>query len=707
MTGNTITAREIADKLGVTKRTINRRSEDEDWPHENGGNRAKHFFISSLPEDLRLAILIARAKASNIPAITRNLPTPVGSPELTNQQNRIGLAWADLLRAYATEKERAKAVAGESVVDTAKLFMAGYNTGQLLPGVFKILGEASWKTTEAKLNQFRQANHNYMVLAPKWGNRKGQHKVTDEEFNRLLAFALHPNRLRVAEISRLTKLVLKKRGIPSPSHEATLRRALIDWKDTHYDQWVFCREGGKALNDKCLPYIERDAGLLDVGDVLVADGHPLNFKCLNPNTGKPCRATMLMWYDWASCYPVGWEIMPTENVQAIAAGLRRAILTIGKMPKVVYLDNGRAFKAKVFTSKDIDFEEAGFYGMFARLGIETTFAWPYNAQSKTVERFFGTFNELERLMPTYTGASIQDKPAHMRRNEKLHRKMHEKKYGGWVPTIKETNQIIAAWVQEYAQRPHRGIKGLCPGEVLKAGCGPGIDEKALRHLMMSMEVKQVNRNGIRLFGRNYYDPALYGYQKRVMIRYDIEDLSKIYIYDETGSTLICEADVVMPVHPMAKLTGKKEDMDFVKTGIKQKLALKKNTEREARAYIEDAPTLVAIPEKTIIEHRTSNTEHRITTKPQPLPRAEAERINAAAAKMKVVELHPKTENPIYMNDPDRYEALMERECAGETLSLDNMVFMRYFEQTDLYKEFKERFDFLQEIWLSKEEELPQ
>jgi putative transposase len=108
---------------------------------------------------------------------------------------------------------------------------------------------------------------------------------------------------------------------------------------------------------------------------------------------------------------------------------------LGKAPKVAYLDNGKAFKAKVFTDKNVDFEEAGFYGMFARLGIEAMFAWPYNAQSKVVERFFGTFNEVERLMPTYTGASIQDKPAHMMRNERLHKELHKKRYGAGCPRL--------------------------------------------------------------------------------------------------------------------------------------------------------------------------------------------------------------------------------------------------------------------------------
>ena len=387
------TAQDLATALGKTDRAIRKRAKKENWPHDIGPKGAKKFRLTDLPPDIQKALAEKDAvPVSLIPelapeaqltaykklSIYNNDRVPVGSPELTEWQNRIGLAWADFLRAYIIEKNRAKA-AKESVVQAAKLFVKGYNTGQLLPSIFEILGETSWKTAEAKLKKFRQGNYDYTVLAPRWGNRRGQRKVTDEEFNTLLSFALHPNRLRISEVIRVTKLSLRKRYLPSPSSEATLRRALEDWRKAHYDQWVFCREGEKGLMDKCLPYIERDASLLDVGEVLVADGHVLNFQVLHPFTGKPCRVAMVMWYDWASCYPVGWEIMPTENVQSIAAGLRHAILTLGKMPKVAYLDNGKAFKARIFTSTDIDFEEAGFYGMFARLGIETIFAWPYMA----------------------------------------------------------------------------------------------------------------------------------------------------------------------------------------------------------------------------------------------------------------------------------------------------------------------------------------
>ena len=53
----------------------------------------------------------------------------------------------------------------------------------------------------------------------------------------------------------------------------------------------------KALRDKVMPYISRDIAKLEVGDVLVADGHRLALKCINLFTSKPCRLILIRYLD--------------------------------------------------------------------------------------------------------------------------------------------------------------------------------------------------------------------------------------------------------------------------------------------------------------------------------------------------------------------------------------------------------------------------
>ena len=125
-------------------------------------------------------------------------------------------------------------------------------------------------------------------------------------------------------------------------------------------KWILAREGEKALKDKVSPFIVRNASLLKAGQVLVADGHTLNFQVINPFTGKPCRATLLGFLDWKSGGLVGYDIMLEECTQNIASALRNAILNMNHIPEFVYQDNGRAFKSKFFNG-DKKFEELEDY----------------------------------------------------------------------------------------------------------------------------------------------------------------------------------------------------------------------------------------------------------------------------------------------------------------------------------------------------------
>lgn len=65
---------------------------------------------------------------------------------------------------------------------------------------------------------------------------------------------------------------------------------------------------------------------------------------------------------------------------------------LGKFPRVVYIDNGKAFRAEFF-EKTPDFNQAGISGLYTALGCEVVHAWSYHGQSKPIERFSG----LERV----------------------------------------------------------------------------------------------------------------------------------------------------------------------------------------------------------------------------------------------------------------------------------------------------------------------
>lgn len=245
--------------------------------------------------------------------------------------------------------------------------------------------------------------------------------LNENEIKIFLNILLSPNKFSIGRAITLTQYILKENNAENIPTEVAFRRYAKWYKANNLDKWTFARDGMKALKDKVEPYIVRDTSMLEVGQVLVADGHTLNIQVINPFTGKPSRATLIVFLDWKSGGLVGYDIMLEENTQCIASALRNSIINLNMIPKIVYQNNGRAFRAKYFTD-DKGFTELGFQGLYSKLGIETVFARPYNVRAKVIERFFKEFQEsFEKLLPSYVGSNIQNKPAYMMRNEKLHK----------------------------------------------------------------------------------------------------------------------------------------------------------------------------------------------------------------------------------------------------------------------------------------------
>lgn len=560
------TAVELARLLGKTDRGIRKRAAKEGWQFEHAvikGKTVRVYPFSSLPESVQFAIAAKKLRQDMENAGVKAVQVTSNTAEATpfrvyeanpqfsddtahHQKKQKAVMRADLIQAYVQAKERAKAK-GKGIVKAAQEFCRAYNSGLLLPEIHAALGNKSRPTLERWVKAYRESGHDRAALVDRHGHRAGASKVTEQEMKTLFSLLLHQNRIKIGTAINLMRYIAQRQGWEVTSSDATLRRYINEFKAQHADIWTLSRNGEKALRDEILPYIERDADLLQVGDVLVADGHRLNARVINPFTGKPVRAALVLWLDWASRDVAGFNLMIEEDIYAIHSSLYRAILRLGKMPKAVLLDNGKAFKAKVFTS--MDFEQSGTWGLYRHLGILTSFAWPYNARSKPIERFFGTMGlSFERMLPSFVGADITDKPARLRRNEKFMQELSPE----WVPTIPEMCDLLESWLSFYRSQPHRGLKGRLPGEVFEAGRGPGIDPKVLRDLMTFREIRHLGRNGVTFMGCRYWHESLYGLREKVLIRYDIQDLNQVWVYDMRGNYL-GRADRVEAIHPMQVL----------------------------------------------------------------------------------------------------------------------------------------------------------
>jgi putative transposase len=459
--------------------------------------------------------LKAQAAAEIQPA---SLPMPFSAPSLPSKQDKIANFRFDLLTALWKEISQNPQIKKGKVI---KQFLKDYNSGIPLPALFKKLRKISRPTVYRWIKAYKEDG--IKALVPQYRGPEPS-RITSAEKDFLLKFLLNQNQPKISDAIRECKRYL---GDYSASGISTLRRFINQFKIYHHDTWTLRREGEKAWNDKDAPYQDRDPMLLNVGDIIVADGHKLNLNVIDPVSGKKKRATLVLFWDWKSTYPLGWEIMFSENIQCIAVALRNALITLGKIPSNIYIDNGKAFLAKIFTRK-IRIEETEIPGMIERLGSQYRRAMPYHGQSKPIERFFLIINDrLERRLPSYTGASLKDKPAYLRRNEILAQQLHD----NWTPTVDDVSNIMFQWREEYIDEPRPRRGGLTARQIFDEGKGVGLDPKALCFLMMAVEIKSVRRNRFTFAGTDWGGSCLYGYRGKVLIRYSLSDLSKIFVSD--------------------------------------------------------------------------------------------------------------------------------------------------------------------------------
>ena len=708
---------EIAALLGITRQSVEKRAVREGWqfrprPGRGGG---KEWLVASMPEATQASIAAAEAKML---AVSETLPEVCSStPALMK----------DITRAILDDKRRYKALVKADLVALyldwqrkyghtsyqKDMFIAAYQGGAW-PRLLAEYGPSlAWKSLERwKLNQKKAGSS--LALADRRGvAQRGSSILTEEHHKIILGNVLNPNAPKIGECMEKIKQRCKAQGLLIPS-DATIRRFVKKFDAHCHDQFVFWRQGKKAWNDECVISIMRDWNSVEVGDIVIADGKVLNFETINPDTGRGCRMTLLLFYDGRSRSPLGWEIMATENIQCISVAFRRTCIMLGKIPRVVYLDNGRAFRAKFFKGSP-EFEQAGFCGLYRDLGCEVIHAWAYHGQTKPIERFFETMHEAEVFVPSYVGRDIAHKPARLKRNETLHRELYEA-LGGRALTVEETHVVVARFFETYSNRPQyrTHLKGRTPAEVFEEGRGSGVDLQKLTLLMMEKEIRTITKDGIQLHGRYYYDEALYSRRHPVLVRYDfLMSPHTILVYTLEGD-YICQARdrehyrIAYGVHPAASILGRDEDVRELEGSIAMKGRQENTTFSGFRGMLE-----LVKAEMGEREDSKKLKERMSLKKPAPKPKAvtaaEKSEIEDAKARARQEMVSSQGYEPSFTrrfrDEKERYEYLFALRYERKIkLVPQDTAWMEAFEKTPTFiRNFKAQYDARLEIIAIREE----
>tara|TARA_B100001105_G_C22394886_1_gene446218 strand:- start:814 stop:2181 length:1368 start_codon:yes stop_codon:yes gene_type:complete len=206
--------------------------------------------------------------------------------------------------------------------------------------------------------------------------------------------------------------------------------------------------------------------------------------------GKAVKAKWVGWLDDHSRHVMDLQAFPDERFPVIEASLKRAILKYGR-PERILVDNGKVYSGHSFTLA------------CSQLGIHKIHAGPYRPQTKgKIEKFFQLFrrrflNEIEQLAPM---------------------------------ELDKLNQLAAAWLDSYHQRPHRGLQQASPRERFQPPSFRPVTLQVLEESFWQWEVRKVSPQGQIEFykGRYFVDTTLAG--QTVIVRYDPFDLRRIVIW---------------------------------------------------------------------------------------------------------------------------------------------------------------------------------
>lgn len=435
--------------------------------------------------------------------------------------------------------------------------------------------------------------------------KKGYSTIDDEVFQVFLSFYLdqakHPQR----KCYEYTKMYLQQNDkyelVESMPSYCTFTRHIKN--DITDGIKTLGRDGEKAFDDRCAPYIKRTYDNMESNDYWIGDNHTIDV--IVGEDDKTFRLYLTGFLDARSGVMTCIYITDTPSSQASIYSLRRGIKKYG-IPKNVYLDNGREFLTFDFgglghRAKKND-ERYDPPPILERLGINMVNALVRNAKAKIIERRFLDFkNSISRLFATYTGGNVVEKPEILKVELK----------NGNIPDkqtfIKEIEELIEYQLnyEEY-NGTVSADKGKRKIDVYKENLHTKImatDEQLNLMMLRSTRAQKVTRRGVHLniagTKIDYFNNELIMQMlnKQVYLRYDPDDLSKVRIYDlEDRFIMEVEADNTA----VLEYGASKED-------VKKAMAKTREVKKATRKALKDS-ILANIDRNTALELVLKNAE---------------------------------------------------------------------------------------------------
>lgn len=407
---------------------------------------------------------------------------------------------------------------------------------------------------------------------------------------------------------------------------------------------IRAREGQKAFDDKCMPYIERDYSLLHPNQFWVSDHHLWDiFVRVPDNKGgwKLERPWGSYWMDMRT-RKIMSSIIRTEspNSDVVLCSFGLGVEHFG-IPNGVRLDNGKDYKARDMFYPEghyivsEDEEKKIFRSLASNLQIDVTYAIPYNAKAKPIERVFNTFEEqLGKKYPSYAGSNAKQRPEDLKELDIMD-----------VITLEEFIEHHNRYVYEiYNNAKHSGdaMGGKSPNQAyadIPFTIRRASKEVLYFSLMRVKGQRTVQRNGITFKGIHFYNDNCINYiGQKVTARYDPTKPEILYVFDINENFLFVAQEI-------QKQGWNLTDEDYQRENQRKKIARQK----ALNSYTADnvVRSTEAVGER--LKHQAESMEQTEAAKPKTVEIVRNEKIEENIRRISMSDMERNYEDVLNQN----------------------------------------------------------
>ena len=515
-----LSTKEAAELLGYEQSTIRKKAKNSEYIHRyipsatGQGGKKLEILLESLPEQAQKAYHNKNGECQTV------FNTDYTS---TNKQKEKGTLRRLAVSEWGKFKTRKKKEGMKKTTEITNLFVENWNKEHDdLHISSKLLYE--WK---------KRLKKGDTLIDKRGGYNSGQSTIPEYYKNMFDSIYLQQTKPSIESCFKEVKLESSLKGDYIPgikafrNHVRNMNKAMV----------IRAREGKKAFDDKCMPYIERDYSLISPNDWWVSDHHLWDIFVRIPNgkggwkLGRPWGS---YWMDMRTRKIMSSIIrIESPNSDVVLCSFGLGVEHFG-IPKGVRLDNGKDYKArdmfypegKYICSEDD--QKKIYNSLAANLQIAVTYAIPYNAKAKPIERVFNTFEEqLGKKYPSYAGSNAKKRPEDLKDLNIMD-----------VITLEEFIEQHNRYVYEiYNETGHSGdsMYGKSPNQVyseIPFTIRRASKEVLYFSLMRVKGIRKVQRNGITFKGVHFRSDSCIDYiDQEVIAKYDPTKPEILYIFD--------------------------------------------------------------------------------------------------------------------------------------------------------------------------------